>query len=392
MPEASLPSAGGPDALLQPGAAAARLRSLALALRDLQLGFSAARCGDFGGVCFEPGGPPSVGLTAAAVWAWGAAQRACVDDHAEAGLTELCCVARAAAWAFLRSWSSGYSQSSDAVLVDAVRVAEFDEVTQQERRNQTDVEAALIVLAAASEQLLGDGGDEEEALAAVADGVLKASLAASLRPGGRQRAGAAPPSWLLLPLLLHAHCVAASSSPPAGAHGSSAVAALAPLAAAATAFPSLPPVWWDQEAPADGSVPSGWAGCVVTAIVAHGGSQELVPWAARCASAALPRALTAPAPAAPAPEGVSTARTVSSVRDASLLMALHALRRAVPHATWGGAARRAAAVAATLGGALAADADAEQQSGTGVVRRLALAFAVYGLSVEPHADGGRVCC
>ncbi len=114
------------------------------------------------------------------------------------------------------------------------------------------------------------------------------------------------------------------------------------------------------------------------------GEQELVPWCARVAAQKLPAALRGGMAAA---DGDAADATSEWAHNASLLMALHALARALPRG-WP-AVRRAERAAAQLGGAALAALDA-QPGGGPLLGRLAVAFALYGFSVEP--GGPRVCC
>jgi hypothetical protein len=369
------------DSLCSPIAAAARLAQLGVALRAHQLGSDGVT---YGGVCAEPlpaddesddaaagdaagaraAAAPSFELTCGAVWAWGAATRAGGyrdDAAAEAQLFE---VARAAAWQFL-------------VAAAAQRDADGGLSARQ---------AAALLLAAASEQLLGD--DEHAPLAARAADALTAAAA---RPGALGGDGAlgAPGCWLALPLLLYAHALG-------GERGEALVAAGRRLILSASSFPELPYVWWDAERPATGL--SSWAGAVVGAAVACQGEPELVPWCARVAAQKLPTALRGAAPLAAAHRDAEAAAAAVAAGDgatavaewahnASVLMALHALARALPRG-WP-AVRRAERGAAALGAA-ALDALDAQPHGGPLVARLAVAFALYGFSVEP--GGPRVCC
>jgi hypothetical protein len=359
------------DSLYSPIAAAARLAQLGVALRAHQLGGGDGAT--YGGVCAEPlpadddsedaaadaaqAAAPSFEVTCGAVWAWGAATRAGGyrdDAAAEAQLFE---VARAAAWQFL-------------VAAAAQREA---------GGGLSAREASALLLAAASEQLLGD--DEHAPLAARA---AEALAAAAARPGALGADGAlgAPACWLALPLLLYAHALG-------GERGEALVAAGCRLVLSASAFPELPYVWWDAERPAAGL--SSWAGAVVGAAVACQGEPELIPWCARVAAQKLPTALRGDAPlaAAAAADAVGGGATAAAewAHNASALMALHALARALPRG-WP-AVRRAERAAAALGAAALDALDAQPRGGP-LLARLAVAFALYGFSVEP--GGPRVCC
>ncbi len=117
-----------------------------------------------------------------------------------------------------------------------------------------------------------------------------------------------------------------------------------------------------------------------------------MPWCARVAAQKLPTALrgrvAADAAAAPAAQAASDAEVAADwAHNASLLMALHALARALPRG-WP-AVRKAERAAAALGAAALSALDA-QPAGGPLVARLAVAFALYGFSVEP--GGPRVCC
>ena len=120
-----------------------------------------------------------------------------------------------------------------------------------------------------------------------------------------------------------------------------------------------------------------WAGSVVAAIVACQGEQELVPWCARVAAASLPERVRGEAPLC----------EQAWAHNASLLMALQALTRALPRG-WT-PLRRAERAAAGLAAEVLRRLDAEGGEAT-LVARLVVAFALYGFSVEP--GGGRVCC
>jgi len=280
----------------------------------------------FGAVCASLGdaSTASVELTCAAVWAWGAALRAGANRHTLAAEAELFELGRAAAWRYL----------SEATVGEL-----------------TPAEAAALLLAAAAELLVGN--DEPAALAARAAEALVA----------RQQPSATPPAWLALPLLLYAH---AAGRAPLGVAGRQ-------LVVTASAFPELPLGWWESEAPV---ALSAWAAALAGAAVACQGEPELVPWAARVASQRLPTA-----PRGDGSDGGWAA-------DASCLMGLIALARALPRQGWP-AQRRAEQAAGALGGALVAKLDGEGGGGS-LVARLLLAFALYGFSVDPA--GERVCC
>jgi len=316
------------------GAAAERLSQLAWSCRACQLGAGAAEA-DFGGVAEVSA--PSFELTCGAVWAWGAALRSCADRHDAAAVSELCDVARSAAWLFIHSRAAvgGLSEK----------------------------EASALLLAAASERLLcSDAAAEDEdirALALRAASVLVELLSAQ---------PAVDSAWLVLPLLLYAH---ASSCAELQAQGRA-------LALCCTGFPELPLLWWDAELPSGGL--SAWAGSLVVSIVACQGEQELVPWCARVAASSLPLAFRA--------AGERSAAVWA--HSASLMMALQALARALPR----GWAPLRKAEKASIGLAastlrLLDDACAGHPGDT-LVARLAVSFALYGFSVDP--GGGRVCC
>ena len=330
---------------------ATRLASLAVDLREHQLGGDNA---SFGGV-FVPGSPlcadgqPSFVLTCGAVWAWGAALRSGGSRPHEAAASEaqLCDVARSSAWQFLLSQRARLRGEGGGGL--------------------GPLRASALLLACASERLLADSDEEvaeQTAAAAAAADELEEALG---RPG--VSAGPPPSSWLLLPLLLYAHA--------AGRADMQAGARLAVLRA--TSFPELPLGWWDDAPPppASARLLCPWAGSVVAAIVACQGEQELVPWCARVAAASLPERVRGEAPLC----------EQAWAHNASLLMALQALTRALPRG-WT-PLRRAERAAAGLAAEVLRRLDAEGGEAT-LVARLVVAFALYGFSVEP--GGGRVCC
>ena len=107
-----------------------------------------------------------------------------------------------------------------------------------------------------------------------------------------------------------------------------------------------------------------------------------MPWCARVAAQKLPAALRVAQPAAD-----SAATSAEWAADASVLMALQALSRALPRG-WP-VVRRVERAAAALGGAALEALDAAPGRGP-LLGRLAVAFALYGFSVEP--GGPRVCC
>ena len=110
-----------------------------------------------------------------------------------------------------------------------------------------------------------------------------------------------------------------------------------------------------------------------------------MPWCSRVAAQKLPAALRV----APPGGGVEQASPLAAewAADASLLMALQALSRALPRG-WP-VVRRVERAAAALGTAALEALDAAPERGP-LHARLALAFALYGFSVEP--GGPRVCC
>jgi len=339
---------GLPDAaesLFSPTAAAERLARLSFALREQQLGGGDEDA--FGGV-YAPGsalcadGGPSFLLTCGAVWAWGAATRAGGNrpEHLAGAEAQLSEVARAAAWSFLARGA---------------------------RREELDpTRAAALLLACASERLLAESDSEVAevtALAKAASGALQAALQAA-------PPASPPPAWLLLPLLLYAHA----------ARKPELAAAARRLALRATSFPELPLCWWDDTPPPPLSARTlcPWAGSVVAVIVSCQGESELVPWCARVAAASLPSA----------PRGEADAGEAAWAHNASLIMALQALQRALPRG-WT-ALRRAERCGVAMAAAALRRADALPTGGPALVARLLLAFALYGFSVEP--GGSRVCC
>jgi len=347
-PQLAMPSSIE-ESLLSPVAAAERLARLAFELREAQLG--GADDARFGGVLL-PGsalccdGDPSFLLTCGAVWAWGAAQRAggCRPEHLAGAEAQLCEVARAAAWQHLVRHVAAQRASASAARLAAPQ-------------------AAALLLAAASERLLADSNEEVAAQTALAEEAA-ADLAAALE-APYAADGGPPASWLLLPLLLYAHAAARPELAAAGRR----------LVLRATSFPELPFCWWDDLPPA-GLCP--WAGAVVAAIVACQGEQELVPWCARAAAARLPSAF----------RGTTAAGEGVWAHNASLVMALQALQRALPRG-WA-PLRRAERAAATAASAALRQADMLPAGGPATVARLLLACALYGFSVEP--GGSRVCC
>ena len=110
-----------------------------------------------------------------------------------------------------------------------------------------------------------------------------------------------------------------------------------------------------------------------------------MPWCSRVAAQKVPAALRV----APPGGGVAAASPSAAewVADASLLMALQALSRALPRG-WP-VVRRVERAASALGAAALETLDAVPERGP-LLARLAVAFALYGFSVEP--GGPRVCC
>ncbi len=143
---------------------------------------------------------------------------------------------------------------------------------------------------------------------------------------------------------------------------------------ACTLFPELPLCWWEDTQACRGLSP--WAGAVVAAAVACQGEQELVPWCARVAAASLPTQLRG-----------ERGAEADWAHNASLLMALQALQRALPRG-WT-PVRRVELAAAKLGAAALQALD-EAAAAASLSARLAVSFALYGFSVEP--GGPRVCC
>ena len=347
------------DSLVSPVAAAERLAQLALALRSRQLAVDDnAR---FGGVCIPSSAlcgaadAPSVELTCAAVWSWGAATRSSMHlSHERAPqVVQLCEVARDAAWLFLE-----HAEKECRGAGTPLRPSH----------------SAGLLLACASEFMLGDLDRQLLAQRALAD--LSDALASKHSAGG-EHTDTTPRPWLCVPMLLYAH---AAQSDAAAKHGRQCVVEC-------TAFPELPQCWWDGEPPRP---LSHWAGTIVAAVIACQGEQETVPWCARVAAASLPQRLGASISPAP-PPGEFTEH--DWLRSASHLMAIQALQLALPHG-WtplrrvqnafvklGGDALRALDEAATDGGH-----DADHT----LTARLAICFALYGFSVEP--GGPRVCC
>ena len=107
-----------------------------------------------------------------------------------------------------------------------------------------------------------------------------------------------------------------------------------------------------------------------------------MPWCARVAAQRLPAALRVSADAS-----ATSSSGTAWAADASLLMALQALSRALPRG-WP-VVRRVERAAAALGGAALEALDVAPGRGP-LLGRLAVAFALYGFSVEP--GGPRVCC
>lgn len=169
----------------------------------------------------------------------------------------------------------------------------------------------------------------------------------------------------MLPLLLYAHATGREELALEGRR----------LAVSCTLFPELPLCWWDDTLPSGGLSP--WAGALVAAIVACQGEQELTPWCARVAAASLPSALRGETPHCEA----------GWAHDASLIMALQALTRALPKG-WTPLRRAEKAFAQVATQALQKLDTAPQREL--LTARLAVAFALYGFSVEP--GGPRVCC
>lgn len=274
---------------------------------------------------------------------------AAAGDPATASV-ELTCAAVWAWGAALRAGANRHTLAAEAELFELGRAAAWRFLSEAAAGALTPAQAAAVLLAAAAELLVGN--DEHTALAQRAAEVL-----ASPQPS------AVPPAWLALPLLLYAH---AAGREPLGLAGRQ-------LVVSASAFPELPLCWWESEPP---TRLSAWAAALAGAAVACQGEPELVPWAARVASQRLPTM-----PRGDGSDGGWAA-------DASCLMGLIALARALPRQGWP-AQRRAEQAAGALGSALVAKLDA-QPGGGSLIARLLLAFALYGFSVDPA--GERVCC
>ena len=154
---------------------------------------------------------------------------------------------------------------------------------------------------------------------------------------------------------------------------------------------------WEDERPEAGT--SFWAAGVIAAVAAFQEESELVPWAARVAAGRLPTAFR-PAGGLGGAGGPGIDAVAGAwAHNASLLLAVHALARALPRG-WA-QLRKAELAALALAKSFAAElasagvarggVDAVEALGRNIGPRLHFAFALHALGVESF-EGGRVCC